>query len=262
LRCVVFGGLLMLACPLGAAALKLESLQVGPRTYRQVNILGANATDLFFTYDKGIANVKLRLLSPELQKQFNYDPQSAADAEKKQFEEDALFQATLKSNLVAQAQKVAEAARKTAATSEESLADPLFDNSLLGKPAPSLEVEKWLSEKPVLEGKYALIFFWTPWSIPCRKSIPEMNALQKKFADKLVIAGMTSESESDITEMEGPKLEFASAIDAKARVLTAAGLTSVPSVLLLDPKGIILYLGHPGAITEKKLQGILAKAAQ
>ena len=36
----------------------------------------------------------------------------------------------------------------------------------------------------------------------------------------------------------------------------------LPCVLLLDPKGIVRYQGHPAAINQKKLQGILAKTQE
>src|ERR1044071_8331265 len=54
-----------------AASIKFDSLAVGPDTYTNVTVLGANASDLFFTSDSGIKNVKLKYLSPELQKKFN-----------------------------------------------------------------------------------------------------------------------------------------------------------------------------------------------
>jgi cytochrome c biogenesis protein CcmG, thiol:disulfide interchange protein DsbE len=253
---------LLLSGGVAAAVVKLDSLRVGSRTYRGVTVLGATATDLFFTHAEGVANVKLRLLSPELQKRFHYDPDEAAETEKKQ-EEDALaYHDTLGSNIMAQVVRAAEASAKAAITSEESLADPISKVSPLGKPAPELEAEKWLSEKPESAGKFLLVYFWAPWSVPCRKNIPEVNALQKKFAEKLTVVGMTSESEADVLAAEGTKLEFSSAIDTQARLSNALGVTSVPCALLVDPKGVALFLGHPAALTEKKLQALLAKSAE
>ena len=156
----------------------------------------------------------------------------------------------------------AVAAKKAATTSENSLADPISDKSLLGKPAPELQAEKWLGDKPVLKGKFALIAFWAPWSIPCKKAIPQFNALQKKFADRLIIVGLTSDSQEEVEQMTEPKLEFASGIDTKERLGTTAGVSSIPYVLLLDEKGIVRYQGHPGALDEKKLESLLPKAAE
>jgi hypothetical protein len=62
--------------------------------------------------------------------------------------------------------------------------------------------------------------------------------------------------------MSGPKLEFPAGIDAKGRLSALLGITSVPSVVLLDPKGVIRYEGHPSAVTEKKLQSWMAKMSE
>ena len=242
-----------------AAPLKLDYLKVGTRTYSNVTVIGANATDLYFTHAHGISNIKLKYLDPSLQRRFNYDPALAAELEKQQEKDDTLYYQSLASNLVARAQKAATAAKKAAATSDFSLADPISEKSLLGKPAPPIEVEKWLGEKPALEGKFVLVCFWAPWSIPCRKCIPAMNALQKKFPEQLVVVGLTSEAQEDVETLDDPKLEFPSAIDSKARLSEAAGVNSIPFALLLDEKHIVRYVGHPGALDDKKLQALLVK---
>jgi hypothetical protein len=86
--------------------------------------------------------------------------------------------------------------------------------------------------------------------------------LQKKYADKLVVVGVSASPETDISDMTDPQINFASALDAKAKLSAAAGVTSVPYAMLVDPKGTVLYQGHPGAITDKKLQAILARPTE
>jgi len=173
-------------CTLGIS-LKLDYLTAGSTTYSNVTVLGANATDLYFKHNRGIANVKLRYLGPELQKRFDYDPKAAAEAEKKQNEDEALYQSELASRIAAEAAKATQPGRKAVFTSEDSLADPISDRSLLGKPAPPLDLDKWLGDKPALEGKFVLVSFWAPWSIPCRRWIPDLNELQRKFRSSLVV---------------------------------------------------------------------------
>jgi thiol-disulfide isomerase/thioredoxin len=125
----------------------------------------------------------------------------------------------------------------------------------LGKPIPALDLDKWLGEKPVLEGKSVLVAFWAPWSIPCRKYIPELNAIQKKFRDKLVVVAVCSEPETEIAEAN-LKLDFPAGIDSRGRLSGFLGITSVPTVLLLDAGGTVRYEGHPAALTEKTLQAL------
>ena len=242
--------------------LKLDTLKVGSTTYSNVTMLGANVTDLYFSHSLGFANVKLKYLGADLQKRLNYDPKVAEEAEKRQAENDILYQSTLVKAAAAPPNNSAPGKSKTLLGAETGLADPISEGSLLGRPGPSLEVVNWLGEKPAIEGKFVLISFWASWSTPCRQWITEFNALQKKYGDKLVIVGVSAESESDLANMPEPRLEYASAIDSKAKLTAAAGLTSIPYVLLRDPKGTVLYQGHPGAITDKKLETILSRTSE
>jgi thiol-disulfide isomerase/thioredoxin len=248
--------LLFFAAHLRAAPVKLDSLKAGSQTFSNITVIRVTDTDLYFSHDKGISNLKLKYLDRDLQKKFDYDPGAAADAERQQTQNDSLFQGSVAATLSARAESNARAA----ASSEDNLADPVSDKSLLGKPGPALQVTKWLGDKPELKGKALLLYFWAPWSAPCRKTIPELNALQKACADKLLIVALASESQTEIEAIAEPKIAFASALDAKAKTRMAAGATSVPYVLLLDAKGIVRYQGHPAAINEKKLQSLLKPA--
>jgi len=262
--CLVIWLLLGWAWTAPAEQVKLDSLQVSGHTYRNVTILGFNTTDAYFTHEGGMANVKLRYLDPKLQKRFNYDPAAAAEAEKQQAAADARYSASVAENMVAQAQQAALAAQKQKAVvaSQDSLTDPVSDQSLLGKPAPAIKGEKWLGEKPELNDKWVLVAFWASWSTPCRKYLPELDRLQKKFAGKLAVIGVTSESEAEIENMIEPKIEFASVLDPKGELRAAVGVTSIPYVMLVDREGIVRYQGHPAAITDKHVEGMLAKAAE
>jgi hypothetical protein len=237
--------------------LKLDSLTVGPNTFSNVTILGANATDLFFTCNKGLKNVKLKHVSPDLQKRYNYDPNEAEKAEQQQIEDDARYQDSVASNIVERfsAAKAAREASAQAAYSGAGLADPVSDNSPIGKPVPALEPEKWIGGKPTLTGKYALLAVWSPKSVPCEKWIPTWNELNKKFGDKITMAGVTAATENDVAQSNA-KMDFPCALDTDGKFIAAAGVTSVPCVLLLDPNGVIRYQGHPAAITPEVLQNI------
>src|SRR5689334_6456475 len=120
-----------------AETLKLDTLKVGSTTYSNVTILGANATDLYFRHSLGFGNVKLKYVGPALQKRFDFDPKGAAEAEKRQNEQDILYQSTL---AVQESQEAkGRAARpKALLGTETGLADPISEKSLLGKSAPKL----------------------------------------------------------------------------------------------------------------------------
>ena len=251
----------LLVCSAYADQLNLDTLKVGSTTYSHVTIIGNNTTDLYFKHSQGFANVKLKYLDPALQKRFGYDAKAAEAAERRQSEDEILYQSRLRGSLAPAANTEAAKVRGSLGT-ETGLADPISDKSLLGKTAPELSIDKWVGDKPSLEGKFVLLNFWASWSTPCKQYIPELNALQKKYGDKLVVIGVSSEPEKDVTEMSEPRIEYASGIDSKAKLTAAAGVITVPSVLLCDPKGVVLYQGHPGALTEKKLQAVLSRPSE
>ena len=256
------GLILWLAFAALGETIKLDTLKVGTTTYSNVTVLGANSTDLYFKHSHGFANVKLKYVAPDLQKRFGYDPKTAEDAERRQTEEEDRYQTAIARATPDHSSSTSPAKPKGSLGSETGLSDPISDKALLGKTAPALQVDKWLSEQPTTEGKFVLLSFWASWSAPCRQAIPELNALQKKYADKLTVIGVTTETETDLSQMSEPRIEYASAIDAKAKLSAAAGVTSIPYVLLTDSKGVVLYEGHPAALTDKKLQAILARSAE
>ncbi|HVV00072.1 MAG TPA: TlpA disulfide reductase family protein, partial [Verrucomicrobiae bacterium] len=139
------------------------------------------------------------------------------------------------------------------------IADPVSDLSLIGKPGPTLPNQNWIGDKPELEGKAVLLFFWAPWSLPCKKFLSPMAGFQKEFEGKLQVVGVLGE---DTTEARNAAAScgFPSLIDAGGKLVAGAGVSSIPFVLLVNAKGTVLYAGHPAALNEKNLDVLLEKA--
>ena len=260
-RLIVLIAWIATALSLRAASVKLEFMIVGDTTYSNVNVFGANATDLFFSSDRGVRNVKLKNLSPALQKQFHYNAAGAEQIEQQQLEDDKRYQANVAAAITAQfnAAKAAKEAREQAAYSNAGLGDAAADGSPIGKPAPALEMEKWIGDQPNITGKFAIISIWTPKSASCRKWIPALNNLHTNLLGKLEIVGVTSATESEVTETD-PKLDFPCGLDPDSKFMNAAGITMLPCVLLVDPNRIVRYEGHPAALTAGVLDEIFTNS--
>src|SRR5205814_1980699 len=94
---------------------------------------------------------------------------------------------------------------------------PIHAKSFLNQPAPSLQVERWLTEQPDMSGKFVLVDFWATWCSPCRQSIPQLNDLHAKFKDRLVVIGLSDEPEQAIRRMREPRIDYAIATDTHHR---------------------------------------------
>lgn len=165
--------------------------------------------------------------------------------------------------------KDAEGGREIAPVSAENQPVPaagvakgprrMWAASYLWAKAPELQVEKWIGEKPDTKGKVVLIEFWATWCPPCRKSIPLLNDLQKKFTDDLVVIGISHESEKDVLKLKKPQIEYYRAIDTQARTKTEMGVQGIPHVIILEPEGHVVWEGFPLLEGYELTEDIVAK---
>ena len=249
----VSSGLLLRAVPS-----QLDSLTVGSVTYSNVTVISANATDLFFKSDQGFSNVKLQFLSPELQKEFNYNPDAGKLAEEQQSEAEKRFQSNLAASLTLRLTNSPDT-QQQARYSAIGLGDSVSSNSPLGRIAPALDFTNWIGEKPDLTNKFAIISVWSPSSVSCRKWIPQLNDLNKKLAGKLEVVGVTTATESEVSQSD-PKIDFPCALDPQGKFISAAGVDTIPCVLFVDTNYMVRYQGHPAALNAGVLDEILTNA--
>ncbi|PYJ07397.1 MAG: alkyl hydroperoxide reductase, partial [Verrucomicrobia bacterium] len=92
-----------------------------------------------------------------------------------------------------------------------------------------------------------------------------LNALHKKFGDKLVVIGVSDEPEEKVKSMATPSIEYFSAIDTKGRTKKQVEVKGIPHVLIIDPQGLVRWEGFPlldgYELAEKVVADILAKPA-
>jgi hypothetical protein len=248
----------MTAFAVQAAALNLDHLTVGSTTYSNVTVYGANQTDVFFSSDQGVSNVKLKFLDPDLQKQFNYDSNAVEKIEEQRLASDKAYQANLATALASRVKAAAQEreAQEKAVYSQAGLGDAVSENSPLGQKAPALSFTNWIGGMPDLEGKLTLISVWSPKSASSRKWIAPINELHRALAGKVEVIGVTTATETEV-ENADPKIDFPCALDPKGNFLFEAGVTSLPCVLLVDANHVVRYLGHPAAVTTNTLQTML-----
>jgi cytochrome c biogenesis protein CcmG, thiol:disulfide interchange protein DsbE len=137
----------------------------------------------------------------------------------------------------------------------------IWAKSFLNQQAPELVVEKWLTKEPDRKGKFLLVDFWATWCVPCRRAIPELNGLQQQFPEKLLVVGLSTEPEEVVRKMTNPAINYSVAIDTKQRMIRELDVRGIPHVILVDPRGIVRWEGHPllagHELTESVVKDIL-----
>lgn len=126
-----------------------------------------------------------------------------------------------------------------------------------GDKAPEIKIAKFLKnapkEKDNFKGKTLFLEFWATWCGPCKKMIPEINELVKKYkSDKVVFVSMTQEEEAKVnTFMKSTEMSAAIALDDKGLTNKNYGIKFIPFMVIINPNGIIDYAGHPGDISDE-----------
>ena len=111
------------------------------------------------------------------------------------------------------------------------------------KPAPSFTVTT-IDGKTIsmdsLRGKVVLLNFWATWCPPCRAEIPDLVALQNKYADKLVILGISEdEGSTDAVRRfaEQFKINYPIAMTTAEIQKAFPGVNGLPTTFVVDPQG-------------------------
>jgi protein disulfide-isomerase len=129
-------------------------LQAGSEVYSNVTVTSVSATDVYFTFTGGMANVKIKELSPDLQRHFSFDPEKAKEAELQQAENQARYHDQL---MHQPAVRPPDSAWEQPAAVEHS-SEPLWRNDLPGA-----------LQQARSENKLVLLDFtgsdWCPWCI-------------------------------------------------------------------------------------------------
>jgi len=231
-------------------------LKAGIDTYSNVTVTIVTDTDIYFTYPHGMGNAKIWTLNPKLRSHFAYNAAAAAQANKAQAQADSQYRQQLLQSSPPSRQ-IGDTSQTDPAA--DFVAPQLYARSIRGQRAPEFVVERWLTDPPDSQGKFVLIDFWATWCGPCRRSIPELDEFYARFRGRLVVIGVSDESEADIRKMTDPQIDYAVASDPQRRMFKDLQITGIPHSILIDPHGIVRYEGMPNFLDDDKLQHFLDK---
>ncbi len=138
----------------------------------------------------------------------------------------------------------------------------------IGHPAPPLAVQKWIKGSPVKISPGTNIFvveFWATWCGPCKKSIPHITQMQKKYSDRGVIfVGVSDEPIATVESFvagQGDNMSYRVATDSSKRNVTswlkAFEAPGIPHAYVISTNGLVLWHGFPNEDLDRTLEKIL-----
>jgi len=141
----------------------------------------------------------------------------------------------------------------------------------LGDPAGNLQIRQWVKGNPfqLQTGNIYVVEFWATWCGPCRKSIPHLTELQRKYSERgVTFIGITVEDMQTVrpfvNEM-GNKMNYWVAIDSNRRThaayMKAYGRDGIPAAFVVDKNKKVAWVGHPMGELDSVLQAMTATAS-
>ena len=166
------------------------------------------------------------------------------------------------------ADKIFELIQATGSVAEKRMAnadrvqirDLAIQLSLVGQPAPEIEVARWINAEPKsladLRGQVVLLEFWATWCKPCDEMFPKLTALHAEHAERglnilaltrhyMAYGGSASAREDELAMIRqfvaARALPFPVGVAEDERLQALYGATGMPAVALIDRRGTVRY---------------------
>jgi cytochrome c biogenesis protein CcmG/thiol:disulfide interchange protein DsbE len=110
-----------------------------------------------------------------------------------------------------------------------------------------------LGGKPVslsqFKGKPTVVVFWATWCPPCRREVPILKELHQKYSPKglqmLAVAVSFRETRDQVVQFANDyELPYTVLWDQDNAVSEHYGVQGIPTVLFIDPQGVIRFRSH------------------
>jgi len=127
----------------------------------------------------------------------------------------------------------------------------------VGDTLPDLASFKLEGQLPnSVKGKIVVVDFWASWCLPCAKSFPVLDEIQKKYGDRLVVLAVNVDEKK--SKMDGfltkHPVSFAVVRDAEQKLVAVVEPATMPTSFILDGAGRVRFLhnGFHGEDTRKE----------
>jgi len=117
-------------------------------------------------------------------------------------------------------------------------------------------------------GRPAVVEFWATWCAPCRKTIPHLVELSRRYPDKLTVLGLTVENpDKDFERVrkfvseEGVTYPTAYASRELFQFMNQRELVGVPKLLIYDASGgVVEHILTYSPFTNRRIESAVNRA--
>jgi len=150
--------------------------------------------------------------------------------------------------------------------------NPQRPDSLVGDPAPAMELEAARGDDPIrladYRGQVVVLDFWATWCKVCDRQMPKLKAAMNRpeIADQATLVLVnTQEDQTDRRRrvrryLDQRALEFPTALD-DGTALRDFRVRGLPTLVVIAPEGTVSYVG-PGAHDADDIAAKIREAAQ
>jgi len=135
-----------------------------------------------------------------------------------------------------------------------------FFNGVSIDAQPPLEFA-YLKSAPKTEGRLVLVDFWATWCEPCRTSIPKLNDIHAKFAEKgLVVIGVTKEAKEEVVPFVAKfPMHYFVGLDLQGKFTDSLSVRALPYALIASPSGKVVWRGQPSALSDSEIERLMTE---
>jgi thiol-disulfide isomerase/thioredoxin len=136
----------------------------------------------------------------------------------------------------------------------------------VGRPAPASSFETFTGNKATLtdfRGKPVLVNFWASSCTPCVTEMPDLEKVHQEYGDRVQFVGLdTQDGENPARRMaEQTGVTYLLGFDRTAEIAAAFGATNLPTTVLIDRHGTVVY-SRPGAKTADEIRRLISENLQ
>lgn len=142
-----------------------------------------------------------------------------------------------------------------------------------GAPLPALSAPRLADAQPLalqsFRGQVLYVDFWASWCVPCRLSMPRLDALQRKHGARgFSVVGVNKDhSVADAQRfLQRVPVGFALVHDAQDALAKAFDVKAMPSGYLVDRRGIVRrvhrgFTAQTATALEREIEELLGEPA-